>query len=63
MESEPIHDSDESSSSSHRVFRGIMLCFLFSIIIIGFIVLSGLEAFAIDLPTEQPVERQMGGVP
>jgi hypothetical protein len=45
------------------IFRGIMLSFLFTIIIIGFIVLVGIEAFAIDLPTEQPTPRNDGGVP
>jgi hypothetical protein len=64
MESERIHDSDESSSSSHRVFRGIMLSFLFSIIIIGLIALVGIEAFAFQHITPLNAdERQMGGIP
>jgi len=64
MESEPIHDSDESSSSSHRVFRGIMLSFLFSIIIIGLIALSGIGAFAqFPEPVREPDFTRMGGVP
>ena len=64
MESEQIHDSDESSSSTHRVFKGIMLSFLFLIIIIGLISLSGIEVFAFQHIIPLPVdERQMGGIP
>lgn len=64
MESEQIQDSDESISSSHRVFRGIMLSFLFAIIIIGFIALSGIEAFAqFPEPVREPDFTRAGGVP
>jgi len=64
MESEPIQDSDESISSSHRVFRGIMLSFLFSLIIIGIIALYGIEAFAqFPEPVREPDFTRMGGVP
>ncbi len=63
MESEPIRANPDEPNRQHIIFRGIMLCFLFSIIIIGVIALVGIEAFAIDLPTEQTERQNVGGVP
>lgn len=50
METEQIHANDEHKSSSHKLFRGIMLSFLFTLIIFGYI-----SAFA-QTPEEQVKE-------
>jgi len=60
MESEHNNQAD-TDRSSHRVFKGIMLSFLFSIIIIGLIVLTGLDVFAQNPPL--PKQAAVGGVP
>jgi len=53
METEQIHANiDEPKSSSHKLFRGIMLSFLFSLIIFGYISAFGQEGGVPEVRTQ-----------
>lgn len=59
MESEQIHASIDEPKSSHKVFRGIMLSFLFILIAVGFYSAFGqgiIEPFQREIQVKQTLE-------
>lgn len=59
MESEQIQADSDEPISSHKLFRGIMLSFLFFIITIGFVSAFGFQ----HITPQEPRQFQTGGVP